>query len=117
MQIEPQTTVTPRVAYPETPRVDQVDVLHGVPVADPYRWLEDLDSEQTRTWVEAQNRVTTEVLHALPEREAIRRRLTELWNFERYGVPVLEGGRYFFTRNDGLQDQSVLYVLDSLDGV
>jgi prolyl oligopeptidase len=93
-----------------------MDVLHGVPVADPYRWLEDLDSAQTRCWVEAENRLTAEYLSATPEREAIHRRLTELWNFERYGVPVREGGRYFFTRNDGLQDQSVLYTLEDLDG-
>jgi prolyl oligopeptidase len=117
MQIPLERAVARRRAYPETPRMDQVDVLHGVPVADPYRWLEDLDSEQTRDWVAAENRLTAEYLGNLPEREAIRRRLTELWNFERYGVPVREGGRYFFTRNDGLQDQSVLYTLESLDGV
>ena len=116
MQVPLENTLTRRLTYPRTPRVDQVDVLHGVPVADPYRWLEDLESKETRAWVEAQNQVTMDYLRSLPEREAIRRRLTELWNFERYGVPVLEGGRYFFTRNDGLQDQSVLYVLDSLDG-
>jgi prolyl oligopeptidase len=116
MQIPLEKTATRRFVYPETRRSEQVDVLHGVPVADPYRWLEDLDSPETRAWVEAQNRVTTSYLRALPEREAIRRRLTELWNFERYGVPLLEGGRYFFTRNDGLQNQGVLYVLDTLDG-
>ena len=114
MQIPLERPVARR-AYPEAPRLDHVDVLHGVQVADPYRWLEDLDSSPTRTWVEAQNEVTAEYLRNLAEREAIRRRLTELWNFERYGVPVREGGRYFFTRNDGLQDQSVLYLLESLD--
>src|SRR6185369_6451757 len=117
MQIPLERLEASRRAYPETPRLEHVDVLHGVPVADPYRWLEDLDSDQTRAWVEVENRVTAEYLGGLPEREPIRRRLTELWNYERYAVPVREGGRYFFLRNDGLQDQSVLYTLDSLDGV
>jgi prolyl oligopeptidase len=118
MQIPLEKAVTRRLDYPETPRSDQVDVLHGVPVADPYRWLEDLDSPQTRAWVEAQNQVTTGYMHSLPEREPLRRRLTELWRFERWSVPIREGGRVFFTRNDGLQDQGVLYVLDSdsIDG-
>ncbi len=102
--------------YPESPRVDQVDDYHGVRVADPYRWLEDLDSRQTLTWVTAQNEVTSAYLVAIPEREDIRRRLTQLWNYERYGVPTLRGGRYFFTRNDGLQNQNVLYRLDALGG-
>jgi prolyl oligopeptidase len=116
MQIPLEGAVVRRLTYPEAPRTDHVDVLHGVPVCDPYRWLEDLDSERTRAWIGAQNRLTGEYLQGLAEREQIRGRLTELWNFERYGVPVLEGGRYFFTRNDGLQDQSVLYTLDRLDG-
>jgi len=115
MQIPLERAVARRRAYPEAPRLDHVDVMHGVPVADPYRWLEDLDSPPTRAWVEAQNEVTADYLRNLAEREAIRRRLTELWQFERYGVPVREGGRYFFTRNDGLQDQSVLYLLETLD--
>jgi prolyl oligopeptidase len=104
------------IAYPESPRGDHVDDYHGIEVADPYRWLEDLDSPQTRAWVAAQQRVTSAYLAAIPEREAIRRRLTQLWNYERYGVPARFGGRYFFTRNDGLQNQNVLYRLDSLAG-
>ena len=108
--------VKKRIVYPESPRAGQVDDYHGVKVADPYRWLEDLDSEQTRAWVEAQNRVTSAYLAALPEREPIRKRLTELWNYERYGVPIQHGGRYFFTRNDGLQNQNVLYRVDTLGG-
>ncbi len=105
-----------RIAYPESLRVDQVDEYHGVKVADPYRWLEDLDSAQTGAWVAAQNKVTSAYLAAIPERDAIRQRLTQLWNYERYGVPNRHGGRYFFTRNDGLQNQNVLYFLDTLGG-
>ncbi|HEX7182794.1 MAG TPA: prolyl oligopeptidase family serine peptidase [Thermoanaerobaculia bacterium] len=116
MQIPLERPVARRLAYPETPRGDRVDVYHGVPVPDPYRWLEQLDSEPTRAWVAAQNRLTAEYLRVLPEREEIRRRLTGLWEFERYGVPVQHGGRYFFVRHDGLQEQGVLYVLDRLDG-
>ncbi|HEV2131367.1 MAG TPA: prolyl oligopeptidase family serine peptidase [Longimicrobiaceae bacterium] len=104
-----------RISYPETRRVDQVDDYHGTRVADPYRWLEDTDSPETAAWVEAQNRVTFGILKSIPEREGIERRLTELWNYERFGVPFKQGGRYFFSRNSGLQNQSVLYVQPSLD--
>ena len=115
MQIPVGPPLARRLTYPSTPRVDHVDVYHGIVVPDPYRWLEDLESDLTRAWVAAQNRVTACYLQAIPERTEIRQRLTELWNFERYGIPVRQGGRYFFTKNDGLQDQSVLYVLDRLD--
>jgi prolyl oligopeptidase len=105
-----------RLKVPETRRDDTVDVLHGVPVPDPYRWLEEVDSEGTRAWITAQNELTFDFLERIPARETIQERLTELWNHERYGIPVNRGGRIFFTRNDGLQNQSVLYWLDSLDG-
>lgn len=103
-------------AYPETARVDQVDDYHGVEVADPFRWLEDdvRESEDVAAWVEAQNAVTNAYLEALPDRERIRGRLAELWNYERFSLPVREGGRYFFRRNDGLQNQDVLHVQDTL---
>lgn len=104
-----------RLKYPTTPTVNHVDELHGVKIPDPYRWLEDLDSPQTRAWIEAQNKVTFEFLSQIPEREKIRRRLTELWDYEKFGVPWKKAGRYFFTRNDGLQNQSVLYVMDGPD--
>jgi prolyl oligopeptidase len=105
-----------RLQYPPTRRLDQIDVLHGVRVEDPYRWLEDPDSPESRAWIEAQNKLTFGYLAGIAEREPIRRRLESLWNYERYGVPWREGGRYFFTRNDGLQNQAVLYVADSLEG-
>lgn len=102
--------------YPETRRGDVVDVYHGESVADPYRWLEDPDAPETAAWVAAQNRLTRAFLDATPARAAIEQRLKQLWNYERYGLPVKRGGRYFYTRNDGLQNQSVLYVADAVDG-
>jgi prolyl oligopeptidase len=105
-----------KISYPESPRGDQVDDYHGVRVADPYRWLEDLDSDATRAWVAAENRVTSSYLAALPARPALEQRLTELWNYERFGVPARHGERYFFLRNDGLQNQGVHYWLERLGG-
>ncbi len=98
------------IVYPPSKKVDQVDDYHGVKVADPYRWLEDADAPETKAWVEAQNKVTFGLLESIPERARLRERLTQLWNYEKFGVPFREGDRYFFTRNDGLQNQSVLYV-------
>jgi prolyl oligopeptidase len=103
-----------RIVYPDTRRADQVDDYHGTRVADPYRWLEDTDAPETAAWVEAQNRVTFAHLEAIPARERIRARLTELWNYPKYGVPFKEGGRYFIYRNSGLQNQPVLYVHETL---
>ena len=105
-----------KLSYPQTRKVDQVDTYHGVKIADPYRWLEDDNSEETEAWVKAQNEVTFGYLKDIPARESIERRLTKLWNYERYGLPVKRGERYFYNRNDGLQDQSVLYWSDGLDG-
>ncbi len=101
--------------YPATRTTNQVDIYHGVAVADPYRWLEDDNSPETKAWVEAENKVTFAFLGKIPQREAIKQRLTKLWNYERYGVPFKEGGRYFFSKNDGLQNQSVIYTLPSLN--
>ena len=98
------------LAYPPARQADQVDLLHGVRIADPYRWLEDTDSPETRAWIEAQNAVTFGYLGSIPERARITARLTELWNYARFGVPFKEGGRYFWFENSGLQNQSVLYV-------
>ena len=109
--------------YPETRTVEQTDVYVSasegeVTVSDPYRWLEaDVRvSDDVANWVEAQNEVTRDYLAQLPGRDHIAERLRELWNYERYGLPVEREGRYFYTRNDGLQDHSVLYVADGLDG-
>lgn len=101
--------------YPPARKSDQVDDYHGVKVADPYRWLEDLDSEETRNWVEAENKLSFGYLAAIPERNTIKERLTKLWNYEKYGIPFKEGNRYFYTRNSGLQNQAVLYTVTSLD--
>src|SRR5258706_2069816 len=101
--------------YPVTARTNQMDDYHGTQVADPYRWLEDDNSAATKDWVEAENKVTFGFLEKIPERTPIKERLTQLWNYERFGVPFKEGDRYFLTRNDGLQNQSVLYTMPALD--
>ena len=105
----------PRASYPVTRTTNQVDDYHGVAVADPYRWLEDDNSPETKAWVAAENRVTFDYLARLPELPAIKQRLKQLWNYERYGAPFKRGDRYFLTKNDGLQNQAVLYTLSSLD--
>jgi prolyl oligopeptidase len=107
---------SPRLSYPTARRADQTDDYYGTKIADPYRWLEDPDSDETRAWIEAENKLTFDWLAQIPARENIKKRLTELWNYERFGLPAKRGGRYFYTRNDGLQNQSVLYVADSLQG-
>jgi prolyl oligopeptidase len=103
-----------KLVYPVTAKTNQVDDYHGTKVPDPYRWLEDDNAPATKAWVEAQNKVTFAYLEKIPQRKAIEQRLTELWNFERFGVPDKEGGRYFLMRNDGLQNQSVLFTMASL---
>jgi len=104
------------LTYPTSPKIDQIDEYHGIKVADPYRWLEDPDSEETQAWIEAQNQVTFAYLQEIPAREKIKQRLTQLWDYEKYSIPFKEGDRYFYFKNDGLQNQSVLYTLTSLDG-
>ncbi len=102
--------------YPAAPLSEQTDNYHGTEVADPYRTLEDPDAPETRAWVEAENALTFGFLEQIPARAKLQARLTELWNYERYGMPSRKGGRYFYGRNDGLQNQSVLYVSEGLDG-
>lgn len=109
------TAVAAPMDYPQARRGDVVDDYHGTQVADPYRWLEDPDAPESRTWIDAQNQLTRSWIDAVPQRAAIQDRLHALWNYERYGVPFQQAGRYFWTRNDGLQNQSVLYVADGLD--
>ena len=106
-----------KLKYPLTKQIDHVDTLHGKPIPDPYRWLEDdvRQSKEVADWVAAENKVTADYLAALPQRDAIKKRLTELWNYEKFGVPFKAGGRYFYFKNDGLQNQSVLYKLESLN--
>jgi prolyl oligopeptidase len=103
------------LTYPKAKTVDQVDDYHGVKVADPYRWLEDTDSADTKSWVEAENKLTFSYLDQIPYRGAIRDRLTKLWNYERFSTPGQQGGRYFYSHNNGLQNQDVLLVAESLN--
>jgi prolyl oligopeptidase len=100
--------------YPDARKSDQVDDYHGIKVADPYRWLEDPDSAESRAWIEAENKLTFDFLAKIPERDAIRKRITELWDYEKFGVPFKEKDRYFISRNTGLQNQNVLYVATNL---
>lgn len=100
--------------YPDAPRVDQVDEYFGTRVADPYRWLEDVDSAQTQRWIGAENELTESVLSTVPQRSAICARLTEVWDYERRSVPERTGGLYAYFRNTGLQNQAVLYVTRDL---
>ncbi|MDG1976873.1 MAG: prolyl oligopeptidase family serine peptidase [Akkermansiaceae bacterium] len=103
------------LSYPDSKPGKTIDILHDIKVPDPYRWLEDLNSDQTSTWVKAQSSLTDSYLDAIPGRKALENHLTKLWNVERLGVPSFEGGYYFFSKNNGLQNQSVLYSTKSLD--
>ena len=104
------------IQYPVTKTVDHVDTYHGVPIADPYRWLEDDTSAETAAWVEAQNKVTFAYLDKIPYRAQLTKRLNELYNYAKYSSPSRRGENYFFTKNDGLQNQSVLYIQKGLNG-
>ncbi|NUQ20881.1 MAG: S9 family peptidase, partial [Gemmatimonadaceae bacterium] len=105
-----------RLEYPPTRTDSVVDDYHGHRVPDPYRWLEDLNSPETARWVAAQNRVSSAYLAALPGRDALRQRITELWNYPRVSTPYFEGGRWYLSRNTGLQRQSVIYTRRRLLG-
>lgn len=109
-------TAQPQLTYPETAKTDVVDTYFGTSVPDPYRWLENDTSAQTAAWVAAQNNVTGEYLSKIPFRGALLRRLTAVADYEKIGVPAKKHGKYYFYKNDGLQNQSVLYVQDSLNG-
>ncbi len=101
--------------YPITKKTETVENYHGVQVPDPYRWLEDSNPEATQEWMKAQNEITFNYLGEIAEREIIRKRLTQIWDYEKYSVPFKEGDRYFYYKNDGLQNQSVLYTVPTLD--
>jgi len=113
----PADTRAEKMNYPNTTKGNVVDDLHGTKVADPYRWLEDdaRTSKEVAAWVEAQNKITFAYLDKIPERGKIRTRLTELWNYERFSSPSKVAGKYYFSKNDGLQNQAVLYEVDRLD--
>src|SRR5690242_14645451 len=110
--------MTEKLDYPDTAREDAVDTRHGVTIADPYRWLEnDVRSDpRVADWVKAENAVTDAYLATLPGRDRFKARITELFDFERFGVPERKGGRYFYMHNSGLQNQAVLYVRETLNG-
>ncbi len=110
---QPPSAGSTKLAYPAAPRGTVVDDYFGTKVPDPYRWLEEY-SDQTNAWIEAENKVTFAYLEQIPQRQAIKQRLTQLWNYERYSAPFKEGGRYFFSKNNGLQNQSVLYTVEKL---
>jgi len=108
--------VAGKYEYPKARKADVVEDYHGTKVADPYRWMEDPDAAETRDWVDAENELTRKYIDSFAGRDAIKARLTQLWNYPKYSVPARHGDYYFFTKNDGLQNQSVLYVQESLDG-
>jgi len=112
-----KTKAASKIKYSETRRVDHVDEYHGVKVPDPYRWLEDdvRENKDVAAWVEAKNKESFGYLKSIPEREPIRKRLNELWNYEKFGTPFKAGGRYYYYHNSGLQNQSVLFTQDSLE--
>jgi prolyl oligopeptidase len=103
------------LTYPIAPKSDIIDDYHGIKIPDPYRWLEDPQSEATKKWIEEENEVTFNYLEEIEAREQIKQRLTQIWDYEKYGVPFKQGDRYFYYKNDGLQNQNVLYVLNDLD--
>ena len=106
---------TAQIKYPETKKGDVIDDYHGIKIADPYRWLEDDHSEETKAWVTEQNKVTFGYLESIPFRDALKKRYTKLFNYPKYGAPFKAGEKYYFFKNDGLQNQSVMYVKDKLD--
>ncbi|MFO0829731.1 MAG: prolyl oligopeptidase family serine peptidase [Phycisphaerales bacterium] len=108
----PQKAASQQLVYPNAKTVDQVDEYHGTKVSDPYRWLEDY-SDDTNKWIDAQEQLARSYLDAIPQRSAIRAKLEALWNYERFGLPERAGKNYLFSRNDGLQNQSVVYVGDA----
>ncbi len=113
--VHSQTTATDKHTYPPARQADVVDDYHGTKVPDPYRWMEDAGADETVAWVEAENKLTRAFLDGVPDRAPLEKRLTKLWDYPRYSLPYKQGGRYFFTKNDGLQNQSVFYWQKNLE--
>ena len=105
-----------QIQYPVTKKVDQKDNYHGTIVADPYRWLENDTSDETKKWVKAENEITFKYLNSIPFRDSVQNRLASVFNYERYGIPFQNNGYYYFYKNDGLQNQAVLYRQKGLNG-
>ena len=117
VQGESQSGGMPKVSdYPETKTVTQQDNYHGTVVSDPYRWLEEEKSEEVSAWVESQNTLARPYLAELPSRERYKERLTALWDYEKYSTPYMVNGKLFYSYNDGLQNQYVLYMADGVNG-
>src|SRR5262245_46529990 len=102
--------------YPSAAKGPVVDDYFGTKVADPYRWMEDLNAADLKTWIDAENAVTFKYLDALADRDALKKRITELWNYPRVSTPRYEGRHWFYTRNSGLQRQSVVFVRETMSG-
>ncbi len=115
MLITAQSQKTNSIVYPDAKKLDSVDIYFGNEVKDPYRWLEDDNSEETAQWVAEENKITKNYLESIPFRSSLEERLTKIWNYPKYGVPFNKGDKYFFFKNDGVQNQSVLYIQNSLD--
>jgi prolyl oligopeptidase len=111
-----QQEANAQLPYPQTRKTDLVEDYHGTKVADPYRWLENDTSEETKAWVKAENEVTNAYLSKIPYRNKIRDRINELLNYPRYSAPFSAGKYYLYSKNDGLQNQSVYYRQDGLSG-
>ena len=109
-------TSAQNLKYPQIKKVDQVDNYFGVSVSDPYRWLEDNNSDETKAWVDAENKLTQDYLSKIPYREAVKKRITDLWNYEKFSAPYKVGENYMFSKNDGLQEQSVYFIQKGLNG-
>ena len=107
-----------KIDYPDTRRIEQVDDYHGTKVEDPYRWLETdvRESTDVAAWIEQQNEITFDYLKSIPQRDQLEKRLTELWDYEKFSQPFKAGGRYYYSKNTGLQNQFVVYMMDMLDG-
>src|SRR5712692_3302379 len=109
----PLAAQTPSLKYPQPRKGDVVDTFAGTKVPDPYRWMEDLNAPEVKQWVDAENAVTFKYLNALPMRDALKKRITELWNYPKVSVPAYEGRRWFYTRNKGLERQAVVFTRES----